>query len=393
MHSTRKRRLLLGTLLTLVVLGVLLGIFLNPLAAWGTRRALDQLEGFSSDFQSVSLSLVPLRYELTGLKLFEEPPGREGPPLLHAERIQAQLSFLDLLRGRVISSVRIEKPKIAYVLRKAVKQEVEETREKLQPPFERLVRALESAPPSRVDRVELLDGELLIEDRREKELPTIRLHGMDLTLENLATNRPLSLGQATIIAMSATLQKTGQVSMFLSVDPLTLPPHFAGRFQVKGLELNDFHDLLKAKTGVDLPKGVFEMFASFKTEQGHLEGGIKPVLSGLDAKPAEKGLGARIKAALADITFDLFKSDKDEDPEGKEKVATIIPIRGDLSSPDIQVWPTLFGVIRNAFVEGLAGSFRNTPPAVAGEKQNILQQAAEALKPSGDTPRAQPVKE
>ncbi|MFY0581306.1 hypothetical protein ACN28S_49980 [Cystobacter fuscus] len=74
MHSPRKRRLLLGTLLTLAILGVLLGVFLNPLAAWGTRRALSELKGFSSDFQSVSLSLVPLRYEITELKLFEEPP-------------------------------------------------------------------------------------------------------------------------------------------------------------------------------------------------------------------------------------------------------------------------------------------------------------------------------
>lgn len=393
MHFPRTRRILVGLLIFLVVLVVLLRIFLDPLATWGTRKGLAELKGFSSDFGDVSVSLFPIKYSITQLKLFEEPPGRKGPPLLYAERIEVGVSFLNALRGRVIGALRIEKPKISYVIRKPVKQEVEETAEKVVPPFERLVQALESFPPTRLNRVEILNGEVLLEDQREPEAPSIWLHAMDMTMENLASTRPLSLGQATLIALSGTLQKTGQVSLFLSLDPLTLPPHFAGRFQVKGLELNDFYSLIKSKAGVALPKGTFEMFASFKTERGLIEGGVKPVLTGLDAEPAEKGIGPRIKSALTDVAFDIFKSEKDEDPEGKEKVATVIPIRGDLSGPEVQVWPTVLGVIRNAFVEGLAGAFTHTPPPVAGKKQGILKQAVEALEPSTDTPRAQPVKE
>ncbi len=45
----------------------------------------------------------------------------------------------------------------------------------------------------------------------------------------------MSMGQATLVAFSGTLQKSGEISAFLSVDPLTLPPHFAGKFQPLGL--------------------------------------------------------------------------------------------------------------------------------------------------------------
>ena len=41
----------------------------------------------------------------------------------------------------------------------------------------------------------------------------------------------------------------------------------------------------------------------------------------------------------------------------------MIPIRGRLDDPQIQLWPTVLGVVRNAFVEGITGLL---VPAAAG---------------------------
>ena len=370
--------------LTLVLGLVLVFAFLDPIATYATRRALGTLKGFSTDFADVSLKPFPLTYEIARLKLVEEP-ALGAAPLWYAEKTRIELSFLNLLRGRIVGNARIESPKISYVIRKPVQQEIKETQAKLEPPFRRLAKALESLPPSRIERVEVVDGEMVVEDHREPNRPRFWVHGMDASMENFASNRALSRGRATVIAGSATLMKTGQTSLFISADPLTLPPHFAGRFQVDGLQLADLHQVLASKTGIALPKGEFGLFASFKTEQGHLEGGIKPVLEGMDAKPAEKGIGPKIKAALADVTIDLLKS-----KDGEEKVATVIPIRGNLNGPEVQVWPSILGVVRNAFVEGLSGAFTNTPPPVSKKDQNAIEQAVDALRPGKESPKAQP---
>ena len=76
---------------------------------------------------------------------------------------------------------------------------------------------------------------------------------------------------------------------------------------------------------------------------------------------AKPGLGARIKAALSDAALKILS---DRVP-GRNAVATTIPMEGDLTRPDTKLWPTIAGVIRNAFVSGLADSVDNLPPKEA----------------------------
>jgi hypothetical protein len=42
---------------------------------------------------------------------------------------------------------------------------------------------------------------------------------------------------------------------------------------------------------------------------------------------------------------------------GDPRVLGVIPIQGRLDQPDIQIWPTILGVVRNAFVEGISAGF------------------------------------
>ena len=48
--------------------------------------------------------------------------------------------------------------------------------------------------------------------------------------------------------------------------------------------------------------------------------------------------------------------------EARNAVATVVPIKGDLTGPDVQLWPTIMGVLRNAFVEGLTTGYAHLPP-------------------------------
>jgi hypothetical protein len=47
---------------------------------------------------------------------------------------------------------------------------------------------------------------------------------------------------------------------------------------------------------------------------------------------------------------------------GRNAVATVIPIKGTLTGPDVELWPAIFGVLRNAFVEGLTSGYAYLPP-------------------------------
>jgi len=75
---------------------------------------------------------------------------------------------------------------------------------------------------------------------------------------------------------------------------------------------------------------------------------------------------------------------------GRNAVSTVVPIEGNLTDPQIQLWPTIFGVFRNAFVQGIGAAFSHLPPPRAAEPQNVLEQAGSALDQKAGLPKEQP---
>ena len=67
-----------------------------------------------------------------------------------------------------------------------------------------------------------------------------------------------------------------------------------------------------------------------------------------------------------------------------------MPIKGRLDDPDIQLWPTVIGVIRNAFVEGISSGFTHLPPPTAEKQEGKIEQLREGLKKDEGPPEAQP---
>jgi hypothetical protein len=43
----------------------------------------------------------------------------------------------------------------------------------------------------------------------------------------------------------------------------------------------------------------------------------------------------------------------------KDQVATRVPLNGTIENIETAVWPTLFGVLRNAYIEAFRGEFDN----------------------------------
>jgi hypothetical protein len=213
------------------------------------------------------------------------------------------------------------------------------------------------------------------------------VHAIEATLENFATRQALARDEPTVLAFRGVLQRTGKVSFFATADPLAKKLTFAGQGRVDGLRLAELGELLDAKQDVIPDKGVLDMSLRFRCDGGRLTGGLRPILKDAGTRPGSRGLGAKLKSALADAALEIFE----DDIPGREAVATTIPITGRADDPDMQLVPTILGVVRNAFVRGLSDSLEGLPPPKAKEREGVLDQARRALTPGrGRQPRAQP---
>jgi hypothetical protein len=97
----------LAWLVPLAVLGLLMiaaALALEPFARAQTRKLLDGLDGARARFSEVHVTLFPLRYRITHLKVREVPP-KTKEPVLYADELAVHLKWDRLVTGRLVGSV------------------------------------------------------------------------------------------------------------------------------------------------------------------------------------------------------------------------------------------------------------------------------------------------
>lgn len=253
------------------------------------------------------------------------------------------------------------------------------------PPLIDLATELRKITPLEVDHIDIVDGQVAFVDVSSKERPELWLHDLQLSVENLTTRVHLTEGRPVLLTATGTLANSGTVSLFITADPFEKGLTFSGRASVVGLQTAELFKFIGPATALQAPHGTVDIYVEFDCRNGALTGGVKPILKNVEIRPAGRGPWTALKAWASDVALKIF-SDRVQE---RNAVATVLPIKGSLTDPDLQLWPAIFGVMRNAFVEGLTSGYTFLPPATAKEKQGVIKQGVDALTGSAP-PKAQP---
>jgi hypothetical protein len=362
----RRRKLAIAAGIVVAIL-LVARVAIDPLATRFTQQGLDSMTGYEGRFDDMSFSLIALNYEISGLRIRRSEAtdgGAVGEEILHADAIQARILWRNLVRGHVLGTGRVVGARLALPIR--VAKQVETPTEAPKP--REIDDTIQSLIPIRLERLELRDCSVVLVDERYARRPELRFDHIEAAAENFTTRRALDEGRPMTLALRCTMQHSGDLSLFVSIEPLAQRLSFAGEAKLSGLNLDDMREVFAAATNDGLvPRGTFEVFASFRCDEGKLKGGVKPLLANPDMEAVGDDLLVQFEAAFADAGLALFS---DRVP-GREATAAIVPIEGDLSNLDVKAWPAIFSIFRNAFVEGLSASFRGLPPdepAQAGQE-------------------------
>src|SRR4051812_11540858 len=114
--DSRRRSRALWISASVLALVVLARLALTPLAAWRTREALANLEGYRAAFSDVSVSVLHLSYAVHDLRLIPTQPSRR--PAFRAGCIALGIDVPELLRrqGIVLRAV-LDHPRLDVRLR------------------------------------------------------------------------------------------------------------------------------------------------------------------------------------------------------------------------------------------------------------------------------------
>lgn len=388
-HKPVYRRAWFWALVALVVLVVAVRIALNPLAARFTQQALDQLEDHRGKFESVRVSIFPLTYTIRELNVrqLEADPGRD--PVLYVKKLTVRVPWRKLLSFQLVAVATVDEPKASLKLglTEPPKPKGAKERAPKKPPEELdLGKTLSDIVPFRIDRFEVREGELDLIDATVAAAPVLWVKDIALVVENITSRRAMDEEAPLSLTMKALVSKTGVLTVLAHADLLAKKPAFTGQAQLTGLELSTLHEWTKVRAGVSA-KGDVDVFANFNSAEGVLSGDVKVMLDGAKLEPATGQVDDLLKASFGQLAINVLgDSDKDN------RIATTLPIRGELTDPSPQIWPTILGVVRNVLVEGVSWGFSDLPRPTAKEKRGPLKQATEALDPKENEPKAEPPK-
>jgi hypothetical protein len=65
------------------------------------------------------------------------------------------------------------------------------------------------------------------------------------------------------------------------------------------------------------------------------------------AHEEKEGFFGKLWEGVAELVGEIFED------QGKDRIATRIPFRGQVENPDTDLWATIGGILKNAFLESL----------------------------------------
>jgi hypothetical protein len=330
---------------------------LQPFARSQTRKLLDRLKGVKADFRDVHVSIFPLRYRITHLKIREEKP-KTKEPAFYADEIAVTLRWSRLLTGHLAGTVAGQNAKVV------LHQPPEGSQMRL-PPIEEVVPFPAVLEQARVD-----GSEVLYVWVREKNQPSMWFHDIVATLENVGSRPDLVKGPM-VLSAKGKLQRSGTMTVYVTADPYATPLSFAGKANVSHFDPAEMNGLIASTKGVKLTPGRFDMQMSFECRKGRLRGWVEPRLSGTEVT-SDGDVGSALKAFFGNISMSVASPADGTDASGR------IAFEDNLTDPKRQLWPTLEKVVENALLIALQESIkRNVSP---GEKRGEASSNKEPTK-------------
>jgi hypothetical protein len=335
---------------TLIILGVILviligfRIYLPFLVKDQINKNINEAEGISGNVENVSLSLLRGNIHLSDIDIFNEEYPDPSIPFVKLAQTDLSVSWGSLFNRRIVAEIHLDSLLINYVIFEEPVEEEEVD----------IVQQLRELMSFEID-VFITSGTINFADVTAD--PNIEFSMTDLALEaRYLTNdefREDSL--PTSFHLTATAMNTGRIELNSEINYMKEIPDFDIELEIENIALAEFNDLSMAYGGFEVAEGLLNVYTEAAANDGLLIGYVKPVVEEIEITPAEDdaGLFQKMYETVLDFAASILES-----PD-EEFVATEIEFEGRIDDPEVGVWPAVWNLLRNAFVEGFSKGLNN----------------------------------
>jgi hypothetical protein len=303
--------------------------------------------------------------------VIQKKTGQELEPFINTADIHFSLAYRQLLHGRIVSDVIIDRAEINFV-RSPSPEESQDLGKAPQAgghapaPDKRWQDVVHDLFPLDITHLELSDSRIHYVDTVNQPRIDLAVDHLQLSATGLQNRSDPKGGPlpARITLTGETIGR-GKLSFFMALEPLAETPHFQLHASVEDLSLPALNQFLIAYVGVDVSQGTFQLYTEVNGVNGQYEGYFKPLLTNLNFQTKSDEKKNPFQRLWKDLVSATTKVLRDRN---QKQVATLIPFSGQFSKgTDIQVWTTVGNLFRNGFIEAIRRGLEGNA-GIRGEK-------------------------
>lgn len=335
----------------LILLALLIGIRVSLpfLVKWYVNKTLDEMPEYDGRIGDVDLKLWRGAYEIENIDIVKTN-GDVPVPFFSAKRVVLSVQWRALFEGAFVGEIDFFQPEINFVNgpTKASKQVG------VDKPWPETVRKLF---PLDINRFEVHDGSVHYRDFSSSPKVNLEIDRIHMLATNLTNSKKLSQSLVAKIDMTGRTFKESDFQINAKINPTKDKASFDLNLKMDPVSLTKLNDFSQAYGKFDFERGTLALVIELASADGHLKGYAKPLLDNVAIVNLKEDAPNPLKLAWESVVAGVSRLFRNQP---NDRLATKVPIEGDLSDPDTPIFPTIGNILKNAFFKVYQGDLEGT---------------------------------
>ena len=339
-------------LTSIVVVLLAVRIALPSILKKYVNKTLNNLEGYSGSVDDIDISLYRGAYVIKKLVIVQT--GESIPvPFVEISRIDLSVHWGALFHGAIVGEVIMER----LVLNFATTETASKEKASQDGSGADWTQTLDDLIPLTINRFEIVEGKISFKDFSTQPEVDVFIEDLNATVTNLGNVTDKAQKLPSTLKAGGTSLGGGILNIDARLNILKKMPDMDLDLQFEKVDITALNDFIRAYTKTDAENGTFNLYSEIVIDDGELTGYVKPIIEDLQIVDWSKKKDSFIKKVWETIVGGLVEIFKNQP---KDQFATRVPLSGNLNNLEAGIWPSVWNVFKNAFIEALSKQVEDT---------------------------------
>ena len=340
MKKHKKRWIIISSVLAFLVIA---NFALEPVALHYANKALDELEGYKGSIKDIDIHLYRGAYRIDSL-VINKIEGGNAKPFVSADVIDISIEWKSIFKGAITGEFYVKHPVINFIKRGDAVDTGGDNN---------FIQTIKDLSPITINRFEIDNGEVHYIDYSSKPNIDIAATNINAVASNLTNVDNKNTPLPSNITLTANTSGNGRINSEVKINVLKEIPDFDFSFKLEQMDLTYLKDFTDAYAKFTFKKGTLGISSELAMDDGNYDGYLKPVLDNIriidltsdTEREKKRGFFKKVWELIVGGTVAVVKN------KPKDRLATRIPLKGDINGGEPFTWTLIINVFRNGFIK------------------------------------------